>query len=422
MNIALSRSDADKTANARGFLGRYQAIRDTLGDHGARDAAADWLSRHGLPRRTEEAWRYTDLRRLWDADRADATAMPPAQAASMLAELIQAAGLDESWPRLVFVDGVLSAALSRRPDLVACDGLGRASEAAPDHPILALNTMLAADGASLRVADGVDAGRMLLITLGSGGGLHLRHRLVLEPGASLTLLEIAAGTGNYVNDGVIEIEVRERARLNHVRVQQDGPDAVSLSQVRVTVAGHGSYDGFNLALGASLARHEVRARLEGEYGIVHVNGAQLLSGTQIADLTSAIMHAAPRCSSRQTVKNVLAGKARGVFQGKIVVDRIAQKTDGYQMNQALLLSAEAEIDSKPELEIFADDVKCSHGATAGALDDEQLFYMRSRGVPEAAAREILVRAFLDDALGLVEDERVRDVLERAVARWWDSAR
>ena len=189
--------------------------------------------------------------------------------------------------------------------------------------------------------------------------------------------------------------------------------------MRAEVAEGGSYDSFSLALGARLARHEVHATMSGRGAEVQVNAAQLLDGQQHADLTSVIVHKAPACNSRQTVKNVLSGHARAVFQGKIVVERIAQKTDGYQMNQALLLSNEAEIDTKPELEIYADDVKCSHGATAGALDDDQLFYLRSRGVPVVEARAILVRAFLADALGLIDDEVTRGVLERAVDASWD---
>ncbi len=143
------------------------------------------------------------------------------------------------------------------------------------------------------------------------------------------------------------------------------------------------------------------------------------AGTQHADFTTVVRHDAPSCISRQTVKNVLAGRSQGVFQGRIEVARAAQKTDGYQMNQALLLSPDAEIDTKPELEIFADDVKCSHGATVGELDAEQLFYLRSRGIPDAEARSMLVRAFLAEAMDLVAHETVRAVLERAVEGWWE---
>ncbi|MFT8474507.1 MAG: SufD family Fe-S cluster assembly protein, partial [Acetobacter orientalis] len=166
----------------------------------------------------------------------------------------------------------------------------------------------------------------------------------------------------------------------------------------------GAYNSFVLGVGAALARHEVHARLSAAHAQVHVNGAQRLRAKQHGDISSVITHAAPDCISRQTVRNVLDGQSRGVFQGKVLVERIAQKTDGYQMNQALLLSEHAEIDAKPELEIYADDVKCSHGATVGALDDDQMFYLRSRGVPEAEARQILIHAFLEEALDLIADE------------------
>jgi len=149
-----------------------------------------------------------------------------------------------------------------------------------------------------------------------------------------------------------------------------------------------------------------------------MNGVQLVADGQHADTTTALDHAAPDCASRQTYKTVLSGRSRGVFQGKILVRQIAQKTDGYQMNQALLLSPEAEIDCKPQLEIYADDVKCSHGATVGALDPEQLFFLRSRGIPKAQAKAMLVEAFLTEAVEAVADADIRASLAGAVAAWW----
>jgi Fe-S cluster assembly protein SufD len=172
-------------------------------------------------------------------------------------------------------------------------------------------------------------------------------------------------------------------------------------------------------LGARLARAEIHARLAGPNATAHLNAAQLLGGSQHADFTTVISHDAPNCASRQTVKTVLTGRSRGVFQGKIEVARAAQKTDGYQMNQALLLSPDAEMDSKPQLEIYADDVKCSHGATVGELDGEQLFYLRSRGVPEAEARMMLVRAFLAEALDPIAHETARAAMEQAIDLWWE---
>jgi Fe-S cluster assembly protein SufD len=202
-------------------------------------------------------------------------------------------------------------------------------------------------------------------------------------------------------------------------MQNEALSAFHLSTVYAEIAERGTYDSFGLNLGARIARTEAHVRLAGAKGIAHLNGAQLLGGTQHADFTTVVRHVAPSCTSRQTVKNVLAGRAQGVFQGRIEVAREAQKTDGYQMNQALLLSPDAEIDTKPELEIFADDVKCSHGATVGELDADQLFYLRSRGIPDAEARSILVRAFLAEALDAVAHEQVRAVLEQAVEGWWE---
>ncbi|MBE7211640.1 MAG: Fe-S cluster assembly protein SufD [Gluconacetobacter diazotrophicus] len=421
---------------------RYREERAVLsGDRPARDAAAAWLERHGLPRRTVESWKYTDLRPLWSG-RFGPARTEPADARRRFDTVSDLVGpVDGDTALAVFADGHFVAEASRLPDGFAChagmsdtgpdaeagrgvaqadelDG-GAAGEDAARHPMVTLNAMLATDGLTVSVPDGVDGGRIVLVTLGAEGvGCHLRHRITLGRGASLQLVEVAAGTGAYLNEGVLEIELATEARLGHVRLQRDALAALSFSTVRTVIAERASYDGFNLALGASLARHEVLATLAGPHAIVHVNGAQLLDGSQVADLTSRIEHDAPHCNSRQTVKNVLLGRARGVFQGKIVVARPAQKTDGYQMNQALLLSEAAEIDAKPELEIYADDVKCSHGATVGALDEEQLFYLRSRGVPLAEARAILVRAFLDDALALVGDEAAREVLERAVENWW----
>jgi len=229
---------------------------------------------------------------------------------------------------------------------------------------------------------------------------------------------VSAGQGTYLLNTVAEIHLAEGAALTHIRLQDEAASAFHVSTTYADVAAGATYDSFTLTLGARLSRTEVHAQLTGAGAVTHLNAAQLLAGSQHADFTSVVGHTAPGCQSRQTVKNVLSGRSHGVFQGKIEVARQAQKTDGYQMNQALLLSPYAEVNSKPELEIFADDVKCSHGATVGELDAEQMFYLRSRGVPEAEARSILVRAFLSEALDAVADGRIRAWLEAAVEAWW----
>jgi Fe-S cluster assembly protein SufD len=406
------------------FLGRFEGLRTRLpGDPSVRAAAAGLLRDAGLPGRREEAWKYTNLRQL-----AEATFHEPLtrldDCAGLLARLPR---LDA--PRLVFVDGRFRAELSEMPDGVSFGQFADTGDfgtlARPERErMVALNTMLAEDGAVIAVAEGVDAGLLQLVSLASEAAgrtiaFHPRHAVRLARGARLTLLEISLGTGIYLHNPVSELHVAEDAVLAHVRLQDEARGAFHIATSYAEVAAGGTYDSFTLSLGARLARSELHARLAGAGAMVHLNGAQLLSGNQVADITTVVRHDAPGCASRQTVKNVLAGRARGVFQGRIEVARIAQKTDGYQMNQALLLSPEAEIDCKPELEIFADDVKCSHGATVGELDADQLFYLRSRGVPEAEARAMLVRAFLAEALDAVAHVAAREVLERAVGAWWE---
>jgi Fe-S cluster assembly protein SufD len=271
------------------------------------------------------------------------------------------------------------------------------------------------------VPAGTDAGLVQLASIGSGSvAFHLRHIIRLRAGARLVLLETATGEGSYLHNPVTEIHIAPGASLTHVRLQNESPTAFHLATIYVEIEQGGIYDAFTLNLGGRVTRTETHTHLAGPNAVAHVNGVQLLGGTQHADFTSVMRHSAPSGTSRQTVKNVLTGRSRGVFQGRIEVARAAQKTDGYQMNQALLLSPDAEIDSKPELEIFADDVKCSHGATVGELDAEQLFYLRSRGIPDPEARAILVRAFLAEALDAVTHDAVRAALEAGVERWWEN--
>jgi Fe-S cluster assembly protein SufD len=331
-------------------------------------------------------------------------------------------------PRLVFVDGRFRDDLSEVPTQagvrVGTPAFGALARPKQDR-LVALNTMLAEDGAEISVASGVDAGLVLLVSLatdlhGRAVAFHPRHSVSLAPGSRMTLLEIGIGDGVYLHNPVMTAVVAKDAALTHLRIQSESVAAFVLSTLYADVAEGGTYDSFTLAVGGRLSRAEIHARLGGPNAIAHLNAAQILAGSQHADFTTIISHDAPNCASRQTVKTVLAGAARGVFQGKIEVARIAQKTDGYQMNQALLLSPDAEMDSKPQLEIYADDVKCSHGATVGAIDAEQLFYLRSRGVPEAEARQMLVRAFLAEALDPISNEAGRAAMEHAIDRWWEA--
>jgi Fe-S cluster assembly protein SufD len=418
------------TTGSDAFLARYEGLGGRLPGRDTyvatlRARAAEAFRAAGLPHRRLEAWRYTDLSAVAQAGFTEALtlveeapALPPTRAPH----------------RAVFVDGRFAANLSQMPEgfravsladqLDAAEGvLGSAQE--QDLALVALNTMLFEDGLWLDLPDGTDGGTMELLSVATHTdrpiAFHPRHIIRLGRNAKLTLIETAVGpTGAaYLHNPVYEIAVAEGATLSHIRLQREGRKGFQLSTVLASVQAGGTYDNFTLNAGGRLVRNEIHTALLGPKAACHMNGAQLAADGQHADTTTFLRHAAPDCASRQTYKTVLAGKSRGVFQGKILVSQAAQRTDGYQMNQALLLSEEAEIDAKPQLEIYADDVKCSHGATVGALDETQLFYLRSRGIPAEEARAILVQAFLTEAVEGVTDPLAQEALAEAVEGWWE---
>ena len=407
---------------AQAFLSRYDGLKAGLpGDPALREAAAELFRAGGLPGAREEAWRYTFLRPVAEV----AFHAPSAAQADCTALMARLPAIDA--PRLVFADGRYRADLSAppMPAMVTTGAPALGPLARPEQEkLVALNTMLAEDGAAITVPAGTDAGTLLLVSLGTGTpdratAFHPRHAVHLAAGSRMTLIEICIGEGAYLHNPVLSATVEAGATLTLLRLQDEAKAAFHLSTVYADVAERGSYDSFALNLGGRLSRIEVHARLGGAGAAAHLNAAQLLGSGQHGDFTTVVLHDAPNTQSRQTVKNVLTGNAHGVFQGKIEVDRLAQKTDGYQMNQTLLLSPDAEINAKPQLEIYADDVKCSHGCTVGELDEGHLFYLRSRGLSLAEARAMLIRAFLSEALDPIAHEAGRAVLEQAVANWWE---
>ncbi len=406
------------------FLARYDGLKTRLpGAAAARATAAAELRRAGLPDKRNEAWKYTSLRPL--SDIAFHQALTIAGDTAEPLKLPHLGPLADT-PRLVFVAGRYRADLSIAPASIVPAFFADAPRFAlpvENDPLVTLNTLLAEDGAAISVPANTDAGTLVLLHMttdlnGTPAAAHPRHSITLAPGARLTLIDISSGQGAYLHNPTTEITLAEGAHLTHLRLQTDSQDAYHLASVHAKIAANATYDGFTLTTGARLARSEIHAQLQGANAHAALNAAQILHAHQHADFTTIVAHDAPSCTSRQTVKNVLAGHSRGVFQGKIEVARIAQKTDGYQMNQALLLSPDAEIDCKPQLEIYADDVKCSHGATIGELDPDQIFYLTSRGIPNAQARGMLVRAFLTEALDLVTHEGARTLFEDATAQWW----
>lgn len=416
-------------AGVEGFVGRHDGLKARLPGANLpwlvrlREEAAASFRKLGFPSRKVEAWKYTDLGPI--AATTFGEPLTPATGAMALPA-------PRAPRRAVFVDGRFRADLStlegaayRVGSLVGAlgeiEGIFGNLAKIEREPMAALNTALFEDGLFIDVPAGVAGGEIELLSVAldceRAAAFHPRHFVRLAEGASLTLIESARGKGAYLHNPVFEIHVAAKANLVHGRLQQESRRGFQLATVYAEVQAEGVYDNFVLNAGGRIVRNEIHVALLGAAAACHLNGAQMLEDGQHADSFTALDHAAPNCPSRQTYKSVLAGRSRGVFQGKILVRQAAQKTDGYQMNQALLLSDEAEIDSKPQLEIYADDVKCSHGATAGALDEDALFFLRSRGIPAEKARAMLVEAFLVEAVDVVTDPVLRAAVEQIIGAW-----
>ena len=406
-----------------------------------RAKAIDAYAVLGLPHRRVEAWKYTDLRsKLTEAQplvRATGVAVTGEEIARAFGPGI--AALDAF--RLVVVEGELRADLSDLSGLKAAgaevvsitealqkpprwlkDSLGKINPQERD-PVIALNLALMSGGVGLRLAKGVVLDKPVHLMHLDGGSepasVVTRSVVLIEEGASLDLLESYASLGatELQRNAVTEVEVGNKARLNHVKLQRESEAAFHLVSWLVKIDTDACYKAFQFSTGAVLSRSQVYAAFAGEGSSLDVSGALLMRNHQHCDTTLLVEHRVPRCTSRELFKAVLDNEARGVFQGKIIVAPGAQKTDGKQMAQALLLSETAEFDSKPELEIFADDVACGHGSTSGQIDEALLFYLESRGIPEVEARALLIQAFVGEAVDRIEHEGLREALNKASADW-----
>lgn len=247
--------------------------------------------------------------------------------------------------------------------------------------------------------------------------LNPRLKIIVPDNTECTVVERHNGQGAYWTNMATEITVGANSKLHHIRINQDSEDGVQTNMAHVTLERDAVYDGFSMNVGGKLTRHDIHAVINGPNAECSLNGLNLLGGAQHGDTTILIEHAAPHCRSNQFYRSILDGRSRCVFQGKVHVHQIAQKTDGYQLSNALILSEAAEMDTKPELEIYADDVKCSHGATTGTLDGEPLFYLRTRGLSEAQAKMLLMQAFLGEVTDKITDETLREEMEELTEEW-----
>ncbi|MCX7311439.1 MAG: Fe-S cluster assembly protein SufD [Alphaproteobacteria bacterium] len=401
-----------------------------------REAAFGRFDALGLPHRRVEEWKYTDLRAI--IREARPIAGPPDAASMARAKTAGSLIGDMDARRIVFVNGTfvpelsdlvgLSPGLSVRSmaqALAAGDPLVEANLGkvvpAEREGVVALNTALMCDGAIIHVAKGATVERPIHLVFAATGqtpaSVFTRSLVVIEQGARVMLVESHdAAAGHHVNTA-LEMVVGDNAHVDHIKITAGLSDLIHVSSLMASIGANARLNDFAFNLGGGVVRNQTFIRLDGEGTHAGLRGASLLKDKQHVDSTLVIDHKAGLCQSREVFAAVLDGESRGVFQGKIVVHQHAQKTDARMMTRALLLSDEAEADHKPELEIFADDVQCGHGATSGALNKDLKFYLMARGIPEKEAEALLVQAFVGEAIEGIEHAGLRDALMGQVVVW-----
>jgi Fe-S cluster assembly protein SufD len=429
-----------KTAAETALADAFDQARARLPGNGAvaarRQAAFDLFARQGLPHRRLEEWKYTDLRALMRE--AKPLASPPDATAKARGGSAGAVIGDVEARRLVFVDGAFVPDLSDLHELerglaigslagALTDGdaevaarLGRL--AAADDVAVALNTAFMGDGAVIRIAAGATIERPLHLVFTAAAkpaASFVRSLVTVAPGARAMLIESYEGPGgsDYQVNSALELSIGDRAHVDHVKIIGEGPEALHVSTLAAAIGARSHLNAFTFTFGGALVRNQLYLNFAGEEAVAGIRGATMIRGRQHADTTLFANHVAQGCQSRELFKTVLDGEAHGVFQGRIVVRPGAQQTDAKMMTKALLLSQSAQATNKPELEIFADDVQCGHGATAGALDEDLKFYLMARGIPAAQAEAVLIQAFLGEAVEGIEHAGLREALIERVAAW-----
>ena len=397
----------------------------------ARKDALARLRSSGLPLRRDEYWKFT---------RPDLLTQSETPRAVVLADDEPSIFGGTDALRIVFDDGVFNAeasddlaldhvSIERLADTGAdihwAQGvygvLEKAGQSPVSRPLAALNTAFASDGVLIHATG--KAARPINLVYNhrqETSDAILHHVIKLDPGADLTILESGPAAARF--NKVMEVDVADGAAFHHVRAQGRDHERLAATHVFARLGAESTFKSFTLTVNGRLTRNDCVIELTGDDAIAHVAGACVGDGDFHHDDTVFVTHDAQRCESRQVFKKVLRNGAVGVFQGKILVKQGAQKTDGYQISQSLLLDDDAQFLAKPELEIYADDVVCSHGSTSGAIDDEALFYLRSRGVPAAIATDLLTLAFLAEAVDEIENETLRDVLVERLQGWLERRR
>jgi len=401
-----------------------------------RQAAAARFAEVGFPTPSDEDWRYTNLAPLAELPLHPAPRPADQGPAAALVQARPLAGL--AGDRLVFVDGYFAPGLSRagpHPPGVRVTNLATVAREEPapvqphlgrpgagaDNAFAALNTAFFTDGAFIRVPPGqvVERPVELLFVVSSreaGATAHLRNLIIAGARSRLTVIETYFGAAGaaYFTNAVTDLAVGEEATLEHLKLQDEGTAAFHLASLRAQLGRGCNFTAHSLALGGRLSRYELLTLLEAEEVECVLNGLYVAQDDQVVDHHMTVEHAQPRCASHEYFHGILAGRAKGVFHGRILVRPQAQKTDAKQTNKNLLLSDTATIDTKPQLEIYADDVKCTHAATVGQLSEDAVFFLRSRGIGLAAARRMLIHAFAGEIIERVKHAPLREELDRLV--------
>ncbi len=396
-----------------------------------RDKARAQFERHGLPAKKVEDWKYTSL---WSLSQEGFS--HDANAVSLdKTELAHVAALEDAY-RFVIIDGRFSAELSELEDLEEglsikplAEGLDNAQSMLGEQIDLekpglnAINTMLMQDGLVLQVQAGKTISKpveLLVISTAENQKLasHLRNLIQVEADAEVTLLEhyVSLADTEGFTDVVTEVKLNEKATLNHFKLQHESVAHYHIATLASKQAAGSNWHTNNISLGGKLARNDIHSQLLGEESHVTLDGLYLVTGEQHVDNHTRIDHAVPNTTSDEVYKGVLDGNSHAVFNGKVNVHKDAQKTDSSQSNKNLLLSRSCEIDTKPELEIYADDVKCAHGSTVGQIDEQHLFFLRARGLDETAARSLLTYAFAVDVLQRIKSAPMRQALSNVIEK------
>lgn len=428
-----------RTSAENALIERFGSLRNNLAGDAAvqelREKAFAPVQKIGLPNRRVEAYKYTDLRAVLKEAPPIAPevqgevlrntlALPPAIAVADAHVVRFINGYCAEKPVLpsgLDIMPLHEALKSGHPAVT--ERLGKEMAQAGDDVLAGLNTAFMNDGLFIRVPADTAVEKPLLIDCRilakNPVAVFPRLVVIVEKGASLTLIESYSGPHGvaYQNNSAVEISVADHAQVEHVRVYADGDAALSFSTLAASLGTHAVYDTLAFAAGPQISRHQVFATFAGRDAKAGIRGVSLLHGDQHADHTLTVDHAEPGGESRELFRSVIDDTATGVFQGKIIVRQKAQKTDGRMASNALLLGETATMNNKPELEIFADDVQCAHGATCAALDDELLFYLMARGITRREAEALMIESFAGEAVETIGNESVRDGLTARIGQW-----